>query len=121
MPNPNKKTLKAYLNPEEYATITASARRARLSLSTFVRCICLGHEVKSLIDLEAVALLKNSKADLGRLGGLLKQHLLETGGTENWHQELRGLLRSIEYSQRKLTKDCEGIIKTVQQLRRANR
>jgi hypothetical protein len=65
-----------------------------------------------------VALLKNSKADLGRLGGVLKQHLSETGGTEGWHQELRGLLRSIEYSQRKLTKDCEGIIKTVQQLRR---
>ncbi len=117
MPKP-KKTLKSYLTSEEYAAVSTSARRAKLSVSTFVRRVCLGQEVNSLIDLEAVLLVKNSKADLGRLGGLLKKHLSETGGTEDWHQELRGLLRSIEYSQRKLTKDCEGITRVLHQLRK---
>ncbi len=105
MPKPNNKMLKSYLTSEEYAAISASAHRAKLSVSAFARRVCLGQEVNSLIDLEAVLLVKNSKADLGRLGGLLKKHLSETGGTEDWHQELRGLLRSIEYSQRKLTKE----------------
>jgi len=115
---PKKKPyLTVYLSPDEYVQITEKAAKARLSLSAFARRICLAQEVTSLIDLEAVLLVKNSKADLGRLGGLLKKYLSETGGTEDWHQELRGLLRSIEYSQRKLAKDCEGLTKALRQTR----
>ena len=113
---PKKKPyLTVYLSPDEYGQITGKAAKARLSLSAFARRICLAHEVTSLIDLEAVLLVKNSKTDLGRLGGLLKKHLSETGGSEDWHQELRGLLRSIEYSQSKLAKDCEGLAKALRQ------
>lgn len=118
---PKKKPyLTVYLSSDDHQRIAKKASKAGLSLSAFARRICLAQEVTSIIDLEAVLLVKNSKADLGRLGGLLKQHLSETGGTEEWHQELRGLLRSIEYSQRKLAKDCEGLTKTLHQARKVN-
>ncbi len=116
----NKPYLTVYLSVDERKRITEKAAKAKLSVSAFARRVCLGQELNSLIDLEAVLLVKNSKADLGRLGGLLKKHLSETGGSEDWHQELRGLLRSIEYSQRKLTKDCEGITRILHQLRKGN-
>ena len=115
---PKKPYLTVYLSADEHDSITKKAAKAGLSVSAFAKRVCLAHEVNSILDLEAVLLAKNSKADLGRLGGLLKKHLSETGGTEDWHQELRGLLRSLEYSQRKLTKECESIIKV---LRRAQR
>lgn len=117
---PKKPYLTVYLSADEHERITEKAAKAGLSVSAFAKRVCLAHEVNSILDLEAVLLVKNSKADLGRLGGLLKQHLSETGGTEDWHQELRGLLRSLEYSQRKLAKECEGITKTLHQTRRAN-
>lgn len=118
---PKKKPyLTVYLSADDHKRVAEKAAKAGLSLSAFARRLCLAHEVTTIIDLEAVLLVKNSKADLGRLGGLLKQHLSETGGTEEWHQKLRGLLRSIEYSQRKLAKNCEGITKTLHQVRRGN-
>jgi hypothetical protein len=41
-----------------------------------------------------------SKADLGRLDGLLKRYLSDPGDAEGWHDELRQLLKLIEVSQR---------------------
>jgi hypothetical protein len=113
-----KPYLTVYLSAAEHESIAEKAAKAGLSLSAFARRICLAHEVKSLIDLKAVLLVKNSQADLGRLGGLLKQHLATTGGAEDRRRELRGLLRAIEYSQRKLARDCEGITKALRQAQR---
>jgi hypothetical protein len=72
---PNKITVKAYLSPEEYKIVTDLAVQARLSVSKLVRAACLGLEIKSTADQEAVLALLKLKADLGRLGGLLKQAL----------------------------------------------
>jgi len=100
-----KPHVKAYLSTEEYALVAAMASQAGLSISNFVRQVCLAQEVRSLVDKEAVLALLRTKADLGRLGGLLKMHLSETGGGEAWSEDLRLLLRTIEYSQRELVRD----------------
>jgi hypothetical protein len=88
-----KPHLKAYVSAEEYARVADLAGRAGLSLSSFVRQSCLAQEVRSLVDKEALLTLLKSKADLGRLGGLLKKHLSETGGLETGAEDLRNLLR----------------------------
>lgn len=103
---PSKKSyIKAYLSKEEQAQIAAQARRAGLSVSKFARAVCLGHEVKSVVDEQAIISLIQSKADLGRLGGLLKLHLASPGEGQGWHSELRNLLRQIEIGQREMLRD----------------
>ena len=75
---PTKKPhLKAYVSPEEYAKVAAQAGRASLSISAFVKAVCLGQEVKSTVDQDAILTLARINGDLGRLGGLLKMALSE--------------------------------------------
>jgi Trp operon repressor len=106
----NKPHLKAYVSPEEYARVADLAGRTGLSLSSFVRQVCLAQEVRSLVDKEAVLALLKSKADLGRLGCLLKKHLSETGSMDARIDDLRSLLRTIEYTQRELAREFRGVI-----------
>ncbi len=77
MPGPNKIALRAYLTPEEYQAIKAKAGQARVSVSAYAKAVCLGHEVKNVVDQEAILELLRLKADPGRLGGLLKLGLAE--------------------------------------------
>lgn len=70
-------TVKTYLTPEEYEFLKKMAGKAGLSVSAYIRAICLGHEVKSGEDQTAILELARVSADLGRLGGLLKQALAE--------------------------------------------
>ena len=103
---PTKKPfVKAYLSEEERARIASQARKAGLSISKFVREVCLCQEVKSIVDQQAVLALIQSKADLGRLGGLLKQHLSNPGAGESRHEDLRQLLKRIEVGQREVLRD----------------
>ena len=104
-----KPHIKAYLSPEEYAQVADLAGRAGLSISNFVRQVSLGWEVRSRVDKEAVLALLKSKADLGRLGGLLKKSLSETGGGVAWAEDLRRLLKTIEYNQRELVREFRRV------------
>lgn len=72
MPCPSKRMLTAYLAPDEYETIKAAASQARLSVSNYVRLVCLGHQPKSKVDQEAVLALLQVSNNLSRLGNLLK-------------------------------------------------
>ena len=74
---PDKITVKAYLTPDEYKSVTDMAGQARLSISKFVRAACLGTEIKSSVNQEAVLALLKVNGDMGRLGGLLKLALGE--------------------------------------------
>ena len=60
---------------EEYGEILESSQRAGLSLSEFARRVCLGQRIESREDQQARRELLKVNADLGRLGGLLKQAL----------------------------------------------
>ena len=94
-----KQRITVYLTPDEHARIAASAVKAGLSLSTFAKRICTGLDVPSLEHKQAVLDILKTRADLGRLGGLLKQALVEGKGPEH---ELRHLLRELEVGQREL-------------------
>lgn len=69
--------LKSYLTPEELDQVIEVSARAQLSLSEFVRRVCLGIRIESREDQQARLELLRVHADLGRLGGLLKQALAE--------------------------------------------
>ncbi|MDR2893663.1 MAG: pirin [Deltaproteobacteria bacterium] len=72
-----KKHIKTYLNEQEMQFIASNAAKARLSMSAYVKRICLGYEPKSAVDSQAVLELIRLKSELGRLGGLLKFSLGE--------------------------------------------
>jgi hypothetical protein len=72
-----KAVLKVYLTEDEMNQIADHAGRAGLSLSTFCKRVCLGCEVKSLMDQKAMLELVRIGGNFGRLGGLLKLSLSE--------------------------------------------
>lgn len=87
--------LQSYLRPEEYALIVGASKRAGLSVSEFARRVCLGYKVESREDQQARRELLKVNADLGRLGGLLKQTLAAGGNKER----IYGLLHKIDQTQ----------------------
>lgn len=110
MPSPNKKLVKAYLTPEEYRQVNESATKAGLSVSTFVKRICLGHKVSGTVDHQAILALARANADLGRLGGLFKMFLSE-GKAGQHADELRSTLWKIEESKDVVAKQFNELIK----------
>ena len=112
MPSPNKKLVKAYLTPEEYQQVNESAAKAGLSVSTFIKRVCLGHKISSTVDHQAVLALAKANADLGRLGGLFKMFLSE-GKAGQHADELRVTLRKIEESKNKVAKQFNALIKEI--------
>lgn len=81
---PSKKPrLTVYLTEEELRGIEASAARAGISLSTFAKLVCTGLPVPTLEHKQAVQEIIKARADLGRLGGLLKQ--AHCGGRRQIH------------------------------------
>jgi hypothetical protein len=77
MPCPDKIAMRSYVTPEEYKNITDNAGLAGMSVSTYIKTVCLGQEVKSLEDKTSILELAKVSADLGRLGGLFKLALSE--------------------------------------------
>lgn len=69
--------LQSYVTAEEYDQIIRISTQTQLSLSEFVRRVCLGLRIESREDQQARLELLRVHADLGRLGGLLKQALAE--------------------------------------------
>lgn len=84
--------LNAYVRAEEFAQVVQMSEQAGLSMSEFVRRVCLGQVVESKVDSRAVLDLLRINADLGRLGGLLKLWLTEP---DQHATDVRKLLRDI--------------------------
>ncbi len=93
-----KKRLPVYLTDEEHALISEYASRAGISLSTFARRVCIGSPVPSLEHKQAVQEIIKARADLGRLGGLLKQGIAAGGDKFT----LNRLLKEVEIGMREL-------------------
>lgn len=89
--------VKAYVTPEEFTLIMESSERAGLSMSEFARRVCLGFRVESREDQQARRELLKVNADLGRLGGLLKQTL-----ASGHKEQIYGLLHKIDQLQASL-------------------
>ncbi len=90
------KLMKIYLHDFEYEEILLSANNTGLSLSHFGRNVCLGIKVTSQADIHARMELQKLHADLGRLGGLLKQ-AISTNHEDK--VKMRMLLASISTTQ----------------------
>jgi len=109
----NKPYLTAYLSEDDRQRVTELAGQAGLPVSRFIRRVCLGQEVRSTVDQQAVLTLLHSKGDLGRLGGLLKQHLADADQTAPWYDDLRALLRQVEAKQRELAVDFDQVVQAL--------
>ena len=72
-----KKIIKAYVTDEEHLQVSEQAARAQLTVSTYVKRVCLGYEIKSRVEQKAILELIKIKAELGKIGGLLKHALGE--------------------------------------------
>lgn len=83
--------LKSYVTEEEFERIMAASDLASLSLSEYVRRICLGVKVESRDDQQARRDLLKISADLGRLGGLLKQAIAAGQDKATVSAMLRGI------------------------------
>ena len=93
-----KKRLPVYLTDEEHALISEYATRAGISLSTFAKLVCTGLPVPTLEHKQAVQEIIKARADLGRLGGLLKQAIAADGDKFT----LQRLLREVDAGMREL-------------------
>lgn len=63
------------VSPDELATIRDNAAGTSLATSTFMRETAIGHRPRSTVDRQAVHRLAILRADLGRVGGLLRMWL----------------------------------------------
>ncbi|WP_051553486.1 plasmid mobilization protein [Desulfobulbus elongatus] len=101
------KAVKTYLTQGEYDQVVASAAQAGVSVSTFIKRVCLAQEeLRSTADQQAVLALLRANADLGRLGGLFKMALSEGTGKA---EELRPILRGIEQSQKQVVRQIDKV------------
>lgn len=107
-----KRRLPVYLTQEEYEQIASSAARAGISLSKFAKLVCTGIPVPSLEHKQAVQDIIKARADLGRLGGLLKQAIAADGDKFALQRLLRevdmGMARLPEAGSRERQRGCLG-------------
>lgn len=86
------------------------ATRAGLSVSQFIRDVCLRYEVRSFEHEDFKLELLKIRADLGRLGGLFKSALtMPDRFTDRDRAALRDLLAQISRRQKELQKAVERL------------
>ena len=96
--------VKSYVTSEVFVFIMESSNRAGLSMSEFVRRVCLGFRVESREDQQVRRELLKVNADLGRLGGLLKQTL-----ASGHKEQIYGLLHKIDQAQAELKEKIKAL------------
>ena len=88
------------MTPEEYAEIQSKADAFGLSFPQYLRDCAMDRPIRSKVDLMAVRELSRTRADLGRLGGLLKYWLTgEVRSAHGFNGDIRTLLQDIEAAQ----------------------
>jgi len=110
MPCPDKKPVRSYLTAEEHDLLVQMADRAGLTISQFIRQVCLGHTVRTFEHEQFRLELLKTRSDLGRMGGLLK-HALATQSDQSdvAPGELRKLLAEISLCQRSLKEAAQRL------------
>jgi len=105
------------LTLQEYQVITSKAKATGYTASEYMRRVACGYPLKSMVDQLAVNELLQTRADLGRVGGLFKKWLVaQEGGTgtlgSRSYQEIDNIVSKIEAGQERLLNIAENIIKT---------
>jgi hypothetical protein len=109
MPCPGKKPVRAYLTAEEYAAVKKMARNAGLSVSRFLREVSLNGQVRSFEYEDFKLELLKTRAELGRLGGLLKLALTRPEEPGLAPINLRDLLSQIGQGQKAIKDAVERL------------
>ena len=110
MPCPDKKPVRSYLTAEEHDRLVQMADRAGLTISQFIRQVCLGYEVRTFEHEEFRLELLKTRADLGRMGGLLKLALAaHNDRPDAVPDELRKLLAEITLCQHSLKEAAQRL------------
>ena len=105
------------LTPEEYQMIISKAKATGYTASEYMRRVACGYPLQSMVDQLAVNELIQTRADLGRLGGLFKKWLTENEKTRvalgsRSYQEINSIVYNILEDEKKLLIIAEQIIKT---------
>ncbi len=108
----NKNQVKTYLTNEEYAFLKEKAKECNLSVSTYVKNVCLNYQVKSTVDAKACLALLKANADLGRLGGLFKL-AISSEVYKAKENDFRKLLHDIEKSQNLVSTIADEVLKSI--------
>lgn len=88
------------MTPEEYAEIQSKAGAFGLSFPQYLRDCAMDRPIRSKVDFLAVRELSQTRADLGRLGGLLKLWLTgEHRSAHGFNTDIRTLLDDIKVAQ----------------------
>lgn len=90
----------------EFEKIRGDADAARLSISNYMRNVCMGYRIKSKTDREAVLAVMQVNAHMGRIGGLLKKAL-----GENKAREIREALKELMATKDKIAAQVTQITK----------
>ena len=104
------------LTPEEYQMITSKAKATGYTASEYMRRVACGYPLQSMVDQLAVNELLQTRADLGRLGGLFKRWMTENEKTKpslgsRAYQEVDNIVSNILEDQKRLLIIAERIIK----------
>jgi hypothetical protein len=78
--NPRTKHIDTRLTEREFKTIKFKAAATGVTGSEYLRSLGMNYPLKSMVDQLAVDELIKTRADLGRVGGLLKKWLSEQEG-----------------------------------------
>lgn len=101
--NPTRKgspPVKVYCLPDEKRALELAAKSVGMSISTYLRRVGLGYEVRGILDNKRVEELARINGDLGRLGGLLKLWLIDDVRTRHFGgATLLAILSKIEDTQ----------------------
>lgn len=83
------------VSAEEHASITATAQATGLPVAVLIRRLALGYEPESIVDSRTVLELIRLRADLGRIGGLMKLWLVDQPGRGLPEGEVRDVLNRV--------------------------
>ena len=103
--------IRARVTEHEYNHIKLKAQNMGLPLSTYIRNISMNYPVKSVADQNALNALLSTRADLGKVGGLLKLALSQkTPLGDRSTVEVEQLLHDIEDKAQKLLLISEQLL-----------
>ena len=106
MPREKRKILTCYVTSLENEYIKKAASQAQLSISKYVRQVCLGCEPKSKVELDAVLALLQVNQDLARLGNLFKLAVDQEALDERRSEEM---IKSINDMKEELMRKARAI------------
>ena len=95
-----KRDFRVPVSEDEAHQLRQLAAATRMPISTYLRNVGLGYQVRGLLDHMRVEQLAKINGDLGRLGGLLKLWLTNDVRTEQFSEAtIRAVLWKIEDTQ----------------------